>query len=243
MESSKSELLGDYYRDSSSLGEGDVEACSLPCSENNDKHHHHQPHHSWLSWFCSLVKIIYAIVSLVILISVLTHVHFLSTHMTIGISTEQQQDKWHCGNTAETAWARGCVFDVMLTTWMHKDCFYPELMESYLAHNNFNWSLDTSFTQIVPLEEIRKGKHEHIYVDPEFHYVHCAYTWEMQLKAWHEQRPLIESLADPEHSVHCSNLLTVHVLPRNETSLSVVAERCELPGRPHEIGAYGGGEK
>jgi hypothetical protein len=126
----------------------------------------------------------------------------------------------------------------MLTTWLHQDCFYEDLMESYLAANNFNWSRDTSFTELVTLDEIRRGDHRHIYVDPEFHYIHCAYTWEMQLRAWHDERPLVESLADPEHSQHCSDLLTVHVLPRNETSLTVVGELCEVPGMRHSEEGY-----
>ena len=196
---------------------------------------------SRFSTIFAILRNLLSICSFILLLLIFTNTHNLSLHLPQ--SQEQLNSKWYCGNNATYARSHDCVFDVMLTTWLHKDCFYPDLMETYITTNNFNWSRDNTFTDLVPLSEISKGDHPHIYVDPEFHYVHCAYTWEMQLRAWQDRRPLIESLADPEHSMHCAELVTRHVLPRNETSLTVVSERCEVPGMRHESGGYGHGKR
>lgn len=98
------------------------------------------------------------------------------------------------------------------------------------AHN-FIWAPDTSLTEVVSIDEIRRGETKHIYVTREFHYIHCAHTWDMQLLTFYNSRLSLESLADLEHGRHFSKLLIDHVLPRNETLLTVVGELCSHPVR------------
>jgi len=229
MASYQAELLKDF--DDRSLTGSDLEATVKEFELETSYQHTSTRRTRTQSLFFTLFSVLKALVgfaSFIILLLILRETHSLLLRLPDEHAV-QQNDRWYCGRNSTTARAKGCRFDVMLTTWLHEDCFYEDLMESYLAAHNFTWSSDTSFTNIVPEDVIRRGDHRHIFVQPEFHYIHCAYTWDMQLLAFHNGRPLVESLADPEHSRHCSKLLIDHVLPRNETSLTVVGELCTIP--------------
>lgn len=117
----------------------------------------------------------------------------------------------------------------MLTAWIHEDCLDNELMESYLAVNDYKWYADSALTTTIPEADVRQGDHFRRYVVPEFHYVHCAYMWEMQMRAWKMARAIDQRIWDIDHSTHCGKLLVEHVLPRNCTRLTVTFDRCGIP--------------
>ncbi|KAG8160852.1 hypothetical protein KVR01_009116 [Diaporthe batatas] len=132
-------------------------------------------------------------------------------------------------STSTAARAAGCRFDLMLTAWIHEDCFDEQLMESYLAVNKYEWYADSALTTPIPDDVVRQGDHFRVYVVPEFHYVHCAYMWETQMRAWNEWREIDQRIWDLGHSTHCEKLLVEHVLPRNYTRLTVAFDRCGIP--------------
>lgn len=134
-----------------------------------------------------------------------------------------------CGSNSTAARAAGCRFDLMLTAWIHEDCFDDELMESYLAAHEYKWYADSALTTTVPDAVVRQGDHFRVYVVPEFHYVHCAYMWEMQMRAWKGAGAIDQRIWDLGHSTHCGKLLLEHVLPRNYTRLTVAFDRCGIP--------------
>lgn len=143
---------------------------------------------------------------------------------------EADTTNWRgCGSNSTAARSNGCQFDVMLTAWIHADCFDEELLESYLAAHNYTWYADSNLSVPVPDEVVRAGDHFRVYVEPAFHYVHCAYMWEMQMRAWHGGRAIEHRIWELDHTVHCGKLLVEHVLPHNYTRLTVAFDRCGLP--------------
>jgi hypothetical protein len=102
-------------------------------------------------------------------------------------------------------------------------------MESYLSAHNYTWYRDPELTTPVPDEVVRLGDHVRVYVEPEFHYVHCAYMWEMQMRAWVNGKAVDKRIWNLGHSTHCGKLLVQHFLPRNYTKLTVGFDSCGVP--------------
>ncbi|KAF2102911.1 hypothetical protein NA57DRAFT_71896 [Rhizodiscina lignyota] len=138
-----------------------------------------------------------------------------------------------CGSNAEQARSKGCHFDSMLSVWLHEDCRDTELMERYLSKGQYQWFRDISFESEIPDEEFRRGEHAAAVVRLDFHYAHCAYLWEMQMKAWTSGKPIVQSLFSYGHSVHCAGYLTEHSIPSNITKLAVGFDRCGFPDDSH----------
>lgn len=131
-----------------------------------------------------------------------------------------------CGHSAEEARANDCHFDLMLTAWVPRDCFDEPLMESYISNHNYTWYSDKALTTTVPDNVVRRGEHHRVFVEKEFHYVHCAYMWEMQMRAYHAGIAMEYDISTVEHTTHCAHLLVDRVLPRNFTALTVKYDTC-----------------
>lgn len=65
-----------------------------------------------------------------------------------------------CGTTADEARARGCVFETTGFTWLPRECHDPDTEEEFLdfitTHELYLYR-DSNYTEIVPMEEVRKG--------------------------------------------------------------------------------------
>ncbi|KAK3936118.1 hypothetical protein QBC46DRAFT_395912 [Diplogelasinospora grovesii] len=136
-----------------------------------------------------------------------------------------------CGKSAREARALGCVFDLMMSTWIHPDCLDPKLMEEYLEAGNYTWYRDLSFTQRMSDEDARRGEYDQIFTRPDFHYAHCGYVWETQVRAYHTRGPVALDVYSYQHTVHCKDFLVDHNSPRNVTTLTAVFDLCGVPER------------
>ncbi|KAF4918579.1 hypothetical protein CGCVW01_v008739 [Colletotrichum viniferum] len=103
--------------------------------------------------------------------------------------------------------ARGCVYDFVLSTWMHPKCFNEEMHERYLAY--MKWR-DTTFwyererINEVPSDVAAKGEHGEIFTDGTVHHMHCSYVWDRITYASHFKPRVLDSLCrDPKHVEHC----------------------------------------
>ena len=121
-----------------------------------------------------------------------------------------------CGHTPSEAVARGCIFDVMTTSWQHPDCFDAELNAETTAMHSpwpFYWSSGPpnerptpEMLNLIPLEEL--GFYEGVFwATREYHVWHCTYTWRQMHRAVEKGRKLDGFLLNYEHTAHCGRLI------------------------------------
>lgn len=112
------------------------------------------------------------------------HQHLESEPGT-NLNTTTTPIRWKdCGSSASEARAENFRFDLILTTWLHVSCIDTPLMERYLSAGQYSWFSGRSLTIPVADSVVRLGEHEHVYVRKDFHFSHCAYVWEMQMRAF-----------------------------------------------------------
>lgn len=171
-----------------------------------------------------------AMVLLVILLMQQQHHQQLKPEPGTNLNTTTTPIHWKdCGSTASEARAKNCRFDLMLTTWLHVSCTDTPLMERYLSAGQYSWFSDRSLTIPVADSVVRRGEHERVYVRKDFHFAHCAYVWEMQMRAFREGKGIDNAIWEEEHTVHCASLLVDHTLKRNVTRLKAGFNKCGLP--------------
>jgi hypothetical protein len=75
-----------------------------------------------------------------------------------------EQAAWNdCGNTSEMAMSRGCVMEPLVYGWMPPQCVFEELTTQFPVFEDRTWYVDKNLTEVIPREDLWKGKHYHIY--------------------------------------------------------------------------------
>lgn len=117
-------------------------------------------------------------------------------------------DLGRCGTTPDEARANGCVFDLMMTAWLHPQCYDKELSDQYLRENNWTFYREREAINVISEKEARLGNYYAIYTHGSFHYQHCAYIWVKQLRARAKSPYVLDSDSRSEwHSQHCVDLV------------------------------------
>jgi hypothetical protein len=124
-----------------------------------------------------------------------------------------------CGHTAFEARDRGCVFDLMLSTWIHESCYDDEMMNKYLLEGNHSYFYDEDMMHEMPEEEARRGEYKTLWTDGEFHLRHCVYLMDMQLRSYVTGRPIEVSIYNFGHTQHCVNMTLWHDRDGKKTRL------------------------
>ncbi|KAH8812839.1 hypothetical protein F5884DRAFT_317581 [Xylogone sp. PMI_703] len=151
-------------------------------------------------------------IALILIVGILNLAFTISDHATHK-SIAGQTGVWRdCGSSALEAKERGCIFDVMMTGWVRRDCYHEELSEQYITEGQFKFFYDIEGTREIPLEIIRKGEHTHMFTNDLHHRAHCYYVWRLQALALEAQaRGEIQLISNEsmsyDHTVHCSGIL------------------------------------
>lgn len=134
-----------------------------------------------------------------------------------------------CGQTAFEARDRGCIFDLMLSTWIHESCYDGEMMNRYLLEGNHTYFYDEDMVHEMPEEEARRGEYTTLWTDGEFHLRHCVYLMDMQLRAYLTGRPIEVSIYNFGHTQHCVNMTLWHDRDGKKTRLHALLGKCGFP--------------
>ena len=135
-----------------------------------------------------------------------------------------------CGNNPVQARDNGCVFDIMLAHWVSPLCFDEATHNSYLEARSWSWYHDISFEQEVSRERVLEGDLPGTWITLEFHFFHCAYLWQLQMKAYTTGGPLVEYLWSYEHTAHCAKAISTQAIPGANVSYAKTGfTRCILP--------------
>jgi len=121
-----------------------------------------------------------------------------------------------CGHSPSEAVERGCIFDVMTTSWQHPDCYDADLNAEITALHSpwpFYWSSGPEnerptpeMLNLIPLEEL--GFYEGTFwATREYHVWHCTYAWRLMHRAVERGRKLDVFLMNYEHTAHCGRLI------------------------------------
>ncbi|KAF5868416.1 uncharacterized protein Bfra_012326 [Botrytis fragariae] len=128
----------------------------------------------------------------------------VSTSISLGLSSAQFVNMGECGRTPQEARDSGCVFDLMMSGWVHPPCYDQELSDEFLLVNNFTFYREREGINIITEAEARLGNYEVIYSHGTFHYQHCAYIWAKQIRANRKSPLVLDSVSrSKEHVEHC----------------------------------------
>ena len=144
--------------------------------------------------------------------------HLLNASALAPSSLQNHSDKksasssWlTCGNTSTAALENGCIFDLMLSTWLRPKCYSQNHSTTALGAANMSFFLDEELT--IPFHGASSGDwpQHYIWTQPRFHALHCAYMWERQMMAWVSGGLIDTQSWNLKHTKHC----VMTVLERN----------------------------
>lgn len=130
----------------------------------------------------------------------------ISTILSSGAHSSPIINMGQCGRTVQEARDSGCVFDLMMSGWVHPPCYDKELSDEFLRVNNFTFYKEREGINTLTEAEARLGNYDVIYSHGTFHYQHCAYIWAKQVRANKKTPLVLDSVSrSKEHVEHCWN--------------------------------------
>ncbi|KAK5994537.1 hypothetical protein PT974_05015 [Cladobotryum mycophilum] len=129
-----------------------------------------------------------------------------------------------CGNSPTEAMEAGCRFDLMSFTWSRPQCFDGELVDEFLALQNWTWWLDAYGNQEVPLETVALGVYSPLFVTWEYHLFHCTYMWRKMHRAVLNGAPLDSYVLNLDHTLHCGHMLLNRTAQLQERNTAIITK-------------------
>ena len=116
--------------------------------------------------------------------------------------------RWrNCGSSPTEAKLRGCRFDILSFAWQTPECFDGELMDDFIAHDNWKFYAHFNSTEtVVELAAALEGDRS-LYVDWEYHITHCTFMWRQMHRAYTVKGFIDSHLDDYHHTLHCQRTL------------------------------------
>ena len=115
----------------------------------------------------------------------------------------------NCGSSPASARARGCHFDILSYAWQTLECFDADLMSEFTSFNQ-NWTFYTHLndtTDPVNIVEAMEGDKQVLYVDWQFHVVHCTFVWRQMHRALAGRGYIDSHVGSYKHTMHCQKVL------------------------------------
>jgi hypothetical protein len=166
-------------------------------------------------------------VIIVIIVSVLTF-----TTLDLGPKYSSSVFTNDCGSTPEEATALGCTFNVLNYSWQPPECFDEEIFNRYWEkaqeRGGLKWYADSNLTKELP-QDIEVLKHTpHVWTNHRFHVMHCMYTWELLHHGLTLNRPVVETVAEFTHTMHCANTALFEDWKAQNTRIKASHHKCVM---------------
>ncbi|TLD18175.1 hypothetical protein PspLS_10428 [Pyricularia sp. CBS 133598] len=116
-----------------------------------------------------------------------------------------------CPPDWRAAKARGCVYDLVLSSWVHPACFNQTMYDRYMSYfeiRNTTFWREPGLVNQVSLAEAAKGEQDILYGEGSIHHLHCAYIAERIVAAVRNRTsgevPALDTRCwDDAHVNHC----------------------------------------
>lgn len=143
----------------------------------------------------------------------------------------------NCGNSSEEARAKGCIFDVMSILWVTPECYDAELAEEFKTHWDHEWWAHRKADpqDQVPYDVVAQGEWKYLWVEWEYHQLHCTFMWRKMHRAILNHWPMEDRLMSWGHTLHCEDMLVnwPEYKPRDINTRTILGyAKCLLPGKP-----------
>lgn len=125
-----------------------------------------------------------------------------------------------CGTSPSDASAAGCIYDVMMNSWLPQTCFDEELTNEFRGLREWRFYADANGTRSLTEEELA-WRTEEVYTTLDYHYTRCVYSMRKDQRAVERERDLEVSMA-PDGLSTCSELFLSTAKQLNETSSVIV---------------------
>ena len=167
------------------------------------------------------------IISLLLLI-LITPIIYFTKHRTTTTTYNQ------CGTTAAEARSRGCVFETTGFAWLPPACADPSTEAeflTYIAANDLLLYRDMNYTDIVSLEEVKRGEGPGFFVRQQYHLTHCLFLIKKLHRAIAQGRTLDGIIMPLHHTEHC---IGQNLMPHGYRAMDVQLSYTKFPycGRP-----------
>ncbi|KAH8777827.1 hypothetical protein F5883DRAFT_601204 [Diaporthe sp. PMI_573] len=104
--------------------------------------------------------------------------------------------------------SQGCVYDLMLSSWLHPACTTLELYPKYrewMAWRNVTFWREPAMVNQVSYEEAESGEHGFLWAQGVQHHLHCSYVWERQRYAEERTPKVLDAYSrNASHVDHCT---------------------------------------
>ncbi|KAK9424902.1 putative Major facilitator superfamily transporter [Seiridium unicorne] len=128
----------------------------------------------------------------------------------LSLSLQEPVIEKPCGETPEEARALGCYFDVISFCWLPERCYDAELSDRFDHQTQWEWFMDPNRTEPLTHQQIMTGEHTGLYVNWEYHLLHCTTMWEKMHRALmgpHGKKAIDGYIASYSHTQHCGHML------------------------------------
>lgn len=144
-----------------------------------------------------------------------------------------------CGNTADEARARGCIFDTISFSWLVPECYDGELVDEFSRLPvHFPFYADPEGSVELPWSEVEKGERT-MYVPWSHHLWHCGFLWRKMHRAIMAGKPIDSYIGSYEHTVHCTHIMVAenaqHTMEEVNTEMALKFPYCG-PGKTQWTG-------
>lgn len=121
-----------------------------------------------------------------------------------------------CGQSPQEARELGCVFDIIIMGWVPPRCYDGQLANDFLGRTGWGFYRTANLTgPQIPTSDIMAGEWDEVFVNYEYHIIHCTYTWKKTQRVAASGEILDGYIADAHHTNHCEMMLLHEPLAEN----------------------------
>ncbi|KAJ3579490.1 hypothetical protein NPX13_g1077 [Xylaria arbuscula] len=136
-----------------------------------------------------------------------------SRHRLLSANDTELVSVGKCSPDWKEAEEAGCVYDLVLSTWMHPRCFDKDMYEKYksiLLEMDFKYWREPEMINEVSLETAETGRHAWLWTDGRYHHLHCAYALERIQVALMRDPIVLDTICRSDDREYSYHLLIAH---------------------------------
>ncbi|UNI19592.1 hypothetical protein JDV02_005772 [Purpureocillium takamizusanense] len=117
-----------------------------------------------------------------------------------------------CGNSPEDARARGCLYSIVLHSWLPASCLTDDdAQDARDMYRGRQWPYETAAGRNLTMLELGAGDYGHFTTTFDWHVAHCMYVWKRLHRILLDPTQELDSYtANYHHTSHCVKMIGGH---------------------------------